>query len=220
MYKAYVFDLDGTVADTINTIAYYVNETMKKHNLKTFEIEDYNYFVGEGASLLIERALRAQDKFEENLHRELLKEYLESYNKKPLYLTKLYDGMAETLKELKAKGMKLGVFSNKPQSSVDLVIDAFFEKDFFDAVSGQKEGFPRKPDPAVLLDMLKNFGVEPKECVYVGDTSTDMQTGKNAECFTVGVLWGFRERAELEENNADLIISSPSELEMILKNKE
>ena len=220
MYKAYVFDLDGTVADTIETIAYYVNITLEKYGLKTFPVEDYKYFVGEGAPLLIERVLKAQDKFEEALHKEMLDSYLKSYNTKPLYLTSLYDGMEKTLKTLKEKGMKLGVFSNKPQSSVDLVVDAFFEKDFFDVVLGQQEGNPRKPDPTMLLKILDGFGVSPNECVYVGDTATDMQTGKNADCFTVGVLWGFRDKKELEENKADLIISSPKELEIILKNKE
>ncbi len=219
MYKAYVFDLDGTVADTLNTIAYYVNSTLEKYGLKTFAVEDYKYFVGEGASLLIERVLRAQDRFEEKLHREMLDFYLTSYNEKPLYLTSLYKGMAETLKSLKEKGVKLGVFSNKPQSSVDFVVDAFFEKGFFDVVLGQQEGNPRKPDPAMLLKILDGFNVLPEECVYVGDTATDMQTGKNADCFTVGVLWGFRDKKELEENKADLIISSPAELEMVLKNK-
>ncbi len=212
MYKAYVFDLDGTLADTINTISYYVNETMKNHNLKTFEVEDFKYFVGEGASLLIERVLRTQDKFEENLHKQLLSEYLTSYNKKPLYLTKAYDGIVETVNELKKEGMKLAVFSNKPQSSVDLVCDALFEKDTFDIILGQKEGNPRKPDPTMLFEILKELDISPKECVYVGDTATDMQTGKNADCFTVGVLWGFRTKEELEENKADKIIANPREL--------
>lgn len=138
--------------------------------------------------------------------------YTTEYEKDSLYLTKPFIKVNETLKVLKEKNMKTGVVSNKPHGAVCDVIESIFEKGTFDSYMGISEGIKTKPDPESVLKMASEFGVSADECVYVGDTNVDMQTGKNAGMFTVGVLWGFRDYDELEKNGADMIISEPSEL--------
>lgn len=129
----------------------------------------------------------------------------------PMYKVVPYEGMPETLKELKKHGMKLAVCSNKPHPAAVKVIAQLFGEEF-DMVVGQSDAIRRKPAPDGPLMVAEKFGVKPEECMYVGDTSTDMQTGKAAGMFTVGALWGFRDRKELNENGADLVAEKPVDL--------
>lgn len=212
MYKLFMFDFDGTVANSLDTITYYVNMTLKQYNLKAFNQNKIRYFVGNGASLLIERCLKARDCYTEDFHKEFLDKYLKNYNSDPMYLTEPYEGILETLAQLKLKGIKLAILSNKPDSSVQPAMSSLFGKKLFDTASGQKNGYPTKPDPTLGKEILKKYNVSPNECVYIGDTDVDMQTGKNLGAFTVGVTWGFRDIKELKNNGADLIINEPFEL--------
>ncbi|MFW5675379.1 MAG: HAD family hydrolase, partial [Acetivibrio ethanolgignens] len=134
------------------------------------------------------------------------------FKKDCTYKVKPFDGIPELLREAKVRGIKLSVVSNKPHERTVEVIDKLFGKDVFDMVVGQREGIARKPDPFGALEAARSFGLKPEECRYIGDTNVDMETGHRAGMFTVGVLWGFRDRAELEANHADAIVAEPKEL--------
>lgn len=138
--------------------------------------------------------------------------YIEIFAENPLYHVVPYEGMVETLKKLKEKGVRLAVCTNKPHQAAVETVEGIFGREIFDGIQGQCETVRRKPAPDGPLRMAELFSAKPEECVYVGDTWTDMKTGKAAGMYTVGVLWGFRDREELEENHADLIISRPEEL--------
>ena len=132
------------------------------------------------------------------------------------YKVKTYDGILEMVKQMKEKGMKLSVLSNKPHARAVEVVYKFFGEGLFDIVQGQVDGVAKKPDPQGAILIAKKLGVETNECLYVGDTDVDMKTGKSADMFTVGVLWGFRDEEELRTNGADKIVSKPSEIMELL----
>lgn len=218
MIKACIFDMDGTVSNTINSITYFANKALTENGLSSFTPDDYKYMVGNGADILVRRMFEKNGCTDEALYKKVLKEYNESYDNDFLYLTAPYDGILTLLDDLRAAGIKTGVLSNKPHSTTLKVADALFG-DRLDLCFGQREGKPIKPDPTVLKEMLSMFGVEPCECLYAGDTATDMQTGKGAGCFTVGVLWGFRTEKELRDNHADTIVAKPAEILKLIKEK-
>lgn len=210
MIKACVFDMDGTVSDTINSIAYFGNNALEKYGLKGYAPDAYKLMVGNGASILVRRMVEGNGCTDEEVYKQVLKEYNTTYDNDFLYLTEPYDGILELLDALRARGILTAVLSNKPHNTTLKVAEALFG-DRFDVVFGQREGKPIKPDPTVLNEILADWGISPDECMYLGDTGTDMQTGKGGKAFTVGVLWGFRSEQELRENGADAIISTPDE---------
>lgn len=211
MYQACIFDLDGTLADTVDSIAYVANQILERFGLPAQPVEDYKYHAGDGGDVLMERCMKAAGSDMSRLE-EGQKLYREIFAKNPLYKVKVFEGMKETLKELKNRGMKLAVLSNKPSEATYLAVTGLFGEELFDSIMGLKPGMKRKPAPDNALKIAEEFCVEPKECIYIGDTNTDMQTGKAAGMYTVGVLWGFRDRKELEENQADQIIAAPEEI--------
>lgn len=215
MIKAVMFDLDGTIADTLESIAYSANKTLIACGLEARPVEEYKYYAGDGADVLIMRALIAASSCKEQaeaLFDKAMGIYKEVFVDACMYKVKPFDGIVEMLDKLKRQEIKIGVLTNKPHArGVDVVTELFCEG-YFDCVRGQKEGVPKKPNPSGARLMLEEFGVLPEECLYVGDTNVDMQTGKNTGMFTVGVLWGFRDREELVKNNADAIIEHPLEL--------
>lgn len=210
MYKACVFDLDGTLLDTVESIAYIANQVLAHYGLPSQPVKAFNYYAGDGVDALMERCIRAAGG-EMNILKEAIARYRELFAKNPLYHVTVYDGMKETLRELKQRGIKLGVCTNKPHLAAQKVVHQFYG-DMFDVIQGQVAEIPRKPAPDSALLIAERFGVKPEECMYVGDTNTDMKTGNAAGMFTIGVLWGFRDRKELEEHNAHTIISHPAEL--------
>lgn len=211
-YKCAVFDLDGTLMDTIHTIAYYCNEALKTLGLPAISVEKYKYLVGNGAENLIRRALGLHGISDEENFNKVYTYYNKIYNADPHYLTCIYDGIPQVLSSLKSKGFRLAVVSNKPHYPTCEIIKKYFGEELFDAVYGARDGYPKKPEPTVPLSVAAELGCKPSECIYLGDTNTDMQTGKNAGFYTVGVLWGFRTREELEENNADAIAEIPADI--------
>lgn len=214
MVKAYIFDLDGTLADTLESMAYVANTILQSFGLEAQPVDNYRYYCGEGATVLMKRCLLdAGDEKLEHLE-EGQRIYREMFAKDPMYKVEHYKGMPETLRVLKEKGMKLGVCSNKPHIAAEKVIEKMFPQ-MFEIVLGQREDIPRKPAPDGALKIAEMFGVKPEECVYVGDTKTDMLTGKAAGMITVGALWGFRDQEELLTNGADFIIEKPEELKGI-----
>ena len=211
MIKACIFDLDGTLADTLESMAYVANEIMQKYGLKTLPTDNFRYYSGEGADMLMQRALKDAGDKELIHYEEGRRLYREMFAEDPMYKVVPYEGMPETLKELKKRGIRLSVCSNKPHPAAVKVIAQLYGDDF-DMVLGQSDAIRRKPAPDGPLMIAGKFGVRPEECMYVGDTSTDMKTGKAAGMFTVGALWGFRDREELNANGADLVAEYPTDL--------
>ena len=202
--------MDGTLLNTYEDLANAVNYGLEKSGFPTHDAEKYKYFCGNGTDVMITRALPTEHRDEETLKkvREL---YFEYYNAHSGECTRPYDGIPELLTELRAKGIKLGVVSNKIDFMTQIVAKEYFG-DVFDCVTGQREGVPIKPDPAMVFEVMKTFGVTADECIFVGDSDVDALTGKNSGAFMVGVLWGFRDEKELMENGADVVISEPSQL--------
>lgn len=212
MIKACIFDLDGTLTRTQESIARPINMTLKYYGLPEQPVEDYNYFAGDGIKNALERALKAAGDTETAHLEEGLPMCRKWMNEDPLYHVEPYPHVIESLHALKDKGIKIAVFSNKPHESAVNVVETIFGKGLFDHVQGQTDRIPIKPDPAGVYEILKEFGVKKEECLYFGDTNTDMMTGHNAGLYTVGVTWGFRPRAELEEYKADCIIDSAADI--------
>jgi len=212
MIKACIFDLDGTLTRTQESIARPINMTLKYYGLPEQPVEDYNYFAGDGIKNALERALKAAGDTEASHLEEGLPMCRKWMNEDPLYHVEPYPHVIESLHALKDKGIKIAVFSNKPHESAVNVVETIFGKGLFDHVQGQTDRIPIKPDPAGVYEIIKEFGVKKEECLYFGDTNTDMMTGHNAGLYTVGVTWGFRPRAELEEYKADCIIDSAADI--------
>ena len=192
-------------------MAYVANEIMQKYGLKTLPTDNFRYYSGEGADMLMQRALKDAGDKELIHYEEGRRLYREMFAADPMYKVVPYEGMPETLKELKKRGIRLAVCSNKPHPAAVKVIAQLYGDDF-DMVLGQSDAIRRKPAPDGPLMIAGKFGVRPEECMYVGDTSTDMKTGKAAGMFTVGALWGFRDREELNANGADLVAEHPTDL--------
>lgn len=212
MKKAVIFDLDGTLADTIASITYCGNLALSRFGLPSFGEEDYKHFVGDGAAMLVRRALLAAGDERLEHFDEVYEAYLEIFAKDCMYQVKPYEGICALLEELKRLSVRIAVLSNKPDRDSLRVVEALFGKGYFDFVQGQREDIPRKPDPAGVYRIMEAFVLPAGDFLYVGDSGVDMKTGRAAGIFTVGVLWGFRDREELVENGADAVISKPLEL--------
>lgn len=212
MKKAVIFDLDGTLSDSIASMKYCGDRALAPFGYGPFPESAYKYFVGDGAANLVKRALVAAGDTELVHFKEAFALYKEYFAKDCMYQVKPYREIPELLEELKRQELKIAVLSNKPHDQTVDVIETLFGKDYFDMIQGQKDGLPIKPDPSGVFVILKEFGLTADDILYLGDTATDMKTGKSAGAFTVGALWGFRDRKELEEGHADAIISHPLQL--------
>ena len=208
--KAVIFDLDGTLLNTCEDIANAVNYALNKHGFPIHNTEMFKLFTGDGTDVMITRALPENNRDAETL-KKVREDYFEFYNAHSGECTQPYEGIPELLESLKKRGIKLAVTSNKIEFMTQSVINDYFG-DIFDFVTGQCDGIPPKPNASMVFKAMKNLGVEPSECLYVGDTGVDAKTGKNAGIFTVGVLWGFREEQELIENGADATIDKPCQI--------
>lgn len=216
MMKACIFDLDGTLTDSVKSLAYSVNLTLKDLGYEPQPEERFKQFAGDGRIVLLERALQAAGDTQLKYREEAVKIYDAYFSKYSMYEVKPYDGMIETLEGLKKRGMKLAVLSNKADKEAVKVVETVFGKETFQIIRGQREGVPRKPDPKGAILIAEEMQTACSECLYIGDTNTDMQTGNNAGMNTVGVTWGFRDRQELEENHAKYIINHPKDLLALL----
>ncbi len=215
-YKAIIFDLDGTLLDTLETLSYYCNATLKKFGLTPYEKDAYRYMVGNGAKILVHRMLEGRGCDTEELFERAYSTYIAAYNSDTLFKTEIYPGISELLAGLQAKNIKIAVLSNKPHEATVPIIKSFFGAETFSVIRGAMEGVPIKPDPTAALEITKTMGVSPSECMYVGDTAVDMETGKSAGFYTIGVLWGFRDREELLGGGADFIAEKPEEISALL----
>lgn len=214
MKKLIIFDLDGTLSNTLESIAHFANQALTECGYQRIEpLEGFRYLVGNGADELMRGMLRrVAGEAREDEVRRLRAAYDRAYGAMPLYLVREYDGIRETLAALHEKGMLLAVLSNKPDDMAKKVVVELFPGIPFARCYGQRTGVARKPSPQGALQIAQELGVPPRDCVYVGDTDVDMKTGKAAGMDTIGVLWGFRDEAELRAHGADRIVSHPSEL--------
>jgi len=217
MYRCCIFDLDGTLLNTIGSLAYAVNGMLKHFGYPAIVEAQVKKFVGDGYEKLVERSLKFSGDEALVHYEEALKVYMAVFEANALYEVKPYDGIVELLAYLKAQGLRIAVLSNKPNAQTIENIEAIFGKGYFDFVAGERSEIPRKPDPAGVVQILEMFGEGAEHCLYFGDTSIDMETGLSAGVTTVGVTWGFRGREELASFHPQYIIDSPREvLEKIL----
>ena len=217
--KACIFDLDGTLCNTLESMAISANQCIEPLGYKPLPVDNFRYYAGDGARTLVERALYDAGDTELVHAEEVFKAYSDIFHRDCTYKVTVYDGILDALKVLKAKGVKLAVLSNKPHMQTIKVVETLFGNDIFDWVQGQQDGIEKKPDPSGAFAIANAFGVLPEECMYVGDTNVDMMTGNRAGMFTVGVLWGFRNREELMENNAHALAEHPMDLIRLYKSK-
>ena len=213
MIRAVLFDLDGTLTDTIQDISDAMNRSLRLHGLPEWTVAEYCYLVGDGAKILAQRAVRDR----QDLALSVQKEYQAYYETHTRVKSKPYDGVPEMLQAMTDRGFPLAVFSNKPDADTKNVVSYFFPDVDFKVVRGQVEGVPVKPDPMGALAVADSLGVRPEEVLYLGDTATDMHCAVNAGMQPVGVLWGFRKRDELEESGAKWIIAHPAEALALLE---
>lgn len=210
MKKAVIFDMDGTTVNTLDSIAYHANQSLGKVGLPSIDTESYKMMIGNGIKNLVHRMVEALGGTPEQ-EAVVYTDYATTYDQNYLYLARPYDGILPLLDELKSRGIKVGIVSNKPDFATKNISRSLFG-DLIDVTYGGRPGVPLKPDPKAVLDVLQEWNLSPADCLYVGDSGVDMLTGKAAGIFTVGVLWGFRGEEELRENGADALVSHPAQL--------
>ncbi|HFQ82242.1 MAG TPA: HAD family hydrolase [Desulfobacterales bacterium] len=210
-YQGVIFDLDGTLLDTLEDLAFAANTTLAAFGFPQHQTADYRYFVGEGLNILMRRIIPPSAVSEEMVQ-NCMKKFSEVYKECWNIHTAPYKGVPEMIAELSAAGVKLAVLSNKPHAFTQICVKSFFPDHPFLYVYGQRDGIAKKPDPAGALELAANMGLSVDDILYVGDTATDMQTGNSAGMKTMGVEWGFRDRAELEKNKAWKIAAAPAEI--------
>ena len=206
-----VFDLDGTLLNSLEDLADSANWVLEQHGFPTHPVDAYRYFVGDGVRKLIERILPQEERTEARIE-QCRQEFVAYYKVHMEDKTSVYEGITELLAELKNRGLKIAVATNKVHVAVAPLMAKYFPNIRFDAMIGQREGVPVKPAPQIMFDILKETGCEPSEALHVGDTATDMQLAHNAGVTPVGVLWGYRPLEELREAGAKFIIEKPEEL--------
>lgn len=211
MKKLVIFDLDGTLINSIGDLCVSVNQALEKCGFATHAEDAYRFMVGDGVMKLFERALPEEARTEENILRirDLFIPFYEVHNADRSHP---YEGIEALLEELQRRGVRMAVASNKYHSATLKLIRHFFPTIRFELVLGNRDDVPRKPHPQIVEEILAHVGVEKKEVLYVGDTNVDMQTAKNAEVDCLGVSWGFRPKVELAAHNPLAIIDKPSEL--------
>ena len=211
MKKLVIFDLDGTLLDTIADLAAAANHALQKAGFPVYDTETLRTFVGNGISKLLERALPEWARTAENVER-LRTDFVPYYDAHNAEQSKPYSGVAELLLRLQERGMMLAVASNKYQAATEKLVAHYFPAIRFVKVMGQREGVPVKPDPTIVFDIMEAAGVGKEDVLYVGDSGVDMQTAHNAGVDAVAVSWGFRPRTELEAFRPLAIIDRAEEL--------
>ncbi len=216
MIKAIIFDLDGTLLDTLEDLADSLNTVLQDMKLPTHPVEAYRYFVGNGAAKLVSRALPDEEN-NAKVKEDCLQRFIDVYKKNWNNKTKPYPGVTQLLDNLTAQQIKIAVLTNKPQDFAEICVKEFLPNWEFDAILGQREGIPMKPDPAGPREIVQNFNLNPENFLYLGDSNVDMKTANSAGIFAVGATWGFRFEQELLESGADAIVDHPTKLLNLLK---
>jgi phosphoglycolate phosphatase len=210
-HKAVLFDLDGTLLNTLDDLADSMNAVLKNLGFPGHDVDKYRYFVGDGMEVLCQRVLPPGHRDSAMIGR-CFAGMREEYGRRWKNKTRPYGGMHQTLDRLTEQGVKKAVLSNKPDGLTRLTVEQLLSRWKFDIILGERQGVPRKPDPAAALEIAQRLDIKPEQFVYVGDTGIDMRTAAAAGMYPVGALWGFRTRAELLENGAAMVIEEPIEL--------
>ena len=210
-FRAAIFDLDGTLLDTLDDIANAANRVLAARGLPTHPKPSYRALIGEGVVKLMLRALPATHR-DDTTVRACVGAYVQEYERTWNAQTKPYAGVPGMLDALVIRGLKLAILSNKPDHFTRRCVDGLLARWAFEAVLGASDEFPRKPNPASATEIARRLGVLPAECLYVGDSGIDMQTARAARMCAVGALWGFRDRDELLRDGAQVLITKPAEV--------
>jgi phosphoglycolate phosphatase len=213
-YKAILFDLDGTLLNTLDDLGDSMNIVLSQLNYPIHPIDAYKYFVGDGLEMLVKRALpKGHDTIVfEKAYNLMRAEYEKNCENK----TDVYDGIAELLEFLQKAGIKRTILTNKPDDTAQKVVDKYFSKYNFDIVLGARDNVPKKPNPEAAFQIAERLNLNCSEFLYLGDTKVDMQTALSSGMFPVGVLWGFRKADELIESGAKILITHPTNLKEFL----
>lgn len=217
IYKAAIFDMDGTLVDTLADLADSVNAMLEHYKFPARSIDEVRQFVGNGARKLMERSLPPEKSGDANFVADALKIYNECYRERMTNKVKPYDGIPEVLTALEKKNIPLGICTNKQSFAAVAIAEKILSPIKFQKIFGDEPGKPKKPDPTRVLEIAKSFGVKPDEVAYFGDTYVDMKTAVNAGFLPVGVTWGFRPENELRETGAKIIVHRPEEILQLIK---
>ncbi len=218
-FQAITFDLDGTLLYTLEDIAHSANYILNKYGFPTHKVNDYQDFVGDGVYMLVQRALPESHR-NEKLIQDMIDDFALIYDQRWKNNTRPYPGIQEILKELNKRSFKLAILSNKPDKFTQLCVQEFFPSIHFDLVLGHKDNLPLKPDPALSEFLLKSLQSSPGKTLFVGDSGVDVKTAINGGMIPAGVLWGYRDRKELEENGARFLFDKPSDIIDLIDNKD
>ena len=210
-FEAVIFDLDGTLLDTLDDIADAANNVLAREGFATHPVDAYRYFIGDGVRQLVARSL-PEDRRDDDTIDRLREAYRHEYSRQWNVKTRPFDGVAELLNACTERGVKMAVLSNKPEDFVKLCVAEYFAAWPIDPVLGDHPDRPRKPDPTAALAIARGFGVAPASVLFVGDSAIDIETAIAAGMQAIGVPWGFRPRAELEDAGARSILTTPQDL--------
>ena len=210
MIKLCIFDLDGTTINSLRSIAYFANETLKRFGFRTFSVDEYRHLAGGGARVLWNNLVAAVGA-DPSLHDAMMNDWLTTYEQDFMYLTEAYEGVTDMLLALKEAGIKTAIVTNKAKPIADKLCGAAFGTDgrMLDIVASDHPGFVLKPAPDELIRLMEHFGVKGEECMYCGDHTIDMKTGRNAGAVTVGVTWGFHTKDALLDAGANYVADHP-----------
>jgi phosphoglycolate phosphatase len=210
-YKAIIFDLDGTLVNSLEDIADSLNKVLVRHKFPTHKYSEYLNFIGEGARMLVKRALPT-DIQDDDFVQQILKEYNAEYQKWCTTKTRVYPGIFQLFDELNSRRVSINVLSNKPDEFTKMMCRHYFAQWKLDIIFGQRKDVPRKPDPSAVNEILSLLGMDSSSVLYVGDSGTDIETALNARLTAVAVTWGFRPKEFLEKYHPDYIIDEPSQI--------
>ena len=213
--RGVIFDLDGTLLDTLEDIGASLNYVLAARRWPVHPLDDYRHFVGDGVRMLVERAMPHAFRREEIIA-GVLRDYSEEYARRWKAFTRPYPGISRLLGDLASAGLPMAILSNKPHEMTVLCARHFFPETRFTEVRGQRAGDPRKPDPTVALEIANRMDLPASAMAMVGDSGVDMQTARAAGMTPVGVRWGFREDVELRDHGAALVAASPEDLRHVL----
>lgn len=217
MYRYVIFDMDGTIVNTLEDLADAANWVCEQHGWPGHPVEAYKKFVGNGAHKLLERVIPKNVELTSQLRGQLVQEFAKRYTQHGTDKTVVYDGMPQALERLKAAGVNVAVLTNKPDAAAGPMVDYYYPG-VFSYVQGALPDVPTKPDPTLLHKLMERMGASEEETLFVGDSNVDIRTAKNGGLTSCGVLWGFRDREELEGEGADFIVETPEELANLILN--
>ena len=219
-HKCVLFDLDGTLVDSLADLADSMNRVLALQGLPSHPVQAYRYFVGDGIVTLVQRALPPAEAQQPDFVQDCAKKMRQEYALHWADTTRPYPGIAELLDTLASRGIEMAILSNKPDGLTQEVVRKLLPDWHFAAVAGARDTIARKPNPAGALRIATLLQREPVDFLYLGDTNTDMQTARAARMFAIGALWGFRTADELKENGAQALLSVPLELCALLDHKQ